>query len=411
MSCLMVQFSGCSVTKSLPQDDPFRSLYNPDNRTYFKESFSAEKKTVVTLSANQMSVPAFCRILSDDYNVGVVFSSSLLSKTITAEFKESDLDTVFNVLSRQLDSDVVKVGNTYYIGPLKDDDRSFLVRKVLSHNPADLESFLTTILSSTGRAKVLSGRVLIVSDKAFNLRRVSDSIDLLEKQFTRCWILQLYFLVLRKDALAEGGLTMSTSGTISYNISENSIDLKDFKIEGLLSGSFSSSYADLFASPMFLLSDGVKATWHDGQRVPIPRKTVSDYGTVTTTGYDYIDTGLSVNAVVSESQTGALVQLDVQLSDIQSYRDELPVTSNTSVTVQTDMIPNKLYLLSELQKHSLLDREEKTLLFSHDEGKSIIQLWGRVYSIRTLKDNQKPTNVQQRKTKDLKNDNHIPPRN
>ena len=383
-------FSACSLVKQLDQDDPFRYLYEQSLQTHKKRVQQTQKKSHITLSANQMPLAHFCRILSDTFNVGIVYSDTLNSKVVTAEFKNTDIDTVFTVLSRQLAVDLVQIGNTYYLGQLKDEDRGIFIRKVLSHDEENLKNIIETLMSSQGKGKILSGRVVLVSDKDFVIRRMIESFDALDKLNSATWVVQLYFLVLRKDALAEGGLSMSTSGTISYNIAESSIDVKDFKIEGLFSGLLESSYADLFASPMLVLRDGVNGIWSDGQRVPIPKRSVSDYGTVTTTGFDYINTGLEVNVNCKESKLGASLHLNISLSDIQSYVEGNPLTSQTKVNVDTEVIPNKIYLLSELQRYSLLDREEKTALFSRNKGKSIIQVWGRVYKINSPLNDLRP---------------------
>lgn len=379
MTVLLYLCSGCSRLKDIRQDDPFRELYNAAALKQVKSSKTIVDTRKLNLSANKMELPSFCRLLSDHFGVGIVFSDKLVNNVITAEFKDTDLNTVFTVLSRQLGVDVVNIGNTYYLGELREEDRGVLIRRVLSHDEENLQQLLETLKSGSGKSKVLSGRVVIVADKDFVIRRISEALDQIEGYDLSSWIIQLYFLVLRKDALAEGGLTMSTSGTISYNISENTIDVKDFKIEGLFSGLFESSYADLYASPMFVLRDGVKGTWFDGQNVPVPRKTVSDYGTVTTSGFDYIDTGLEVTASCRESKAGGYLELNIGLSDIQSYVEGTPLTSRTKVNVALDMVPNKIYLLSELQRYSLLDREENTFLLARNKGKSTIQVWGRIY--------------------------------
>lgn len=378
--------SGCSQFKEINQDDPFRYIYSEYGGVSTEKRVSSIDSRTITFSANLMPLGHLCRILSDHFSIGIVYSDKLDGKTVSAEFKQTDLNTVFTVLSRQLSVDLVKVGNTFYLGDLRDEDRSILIRRVLSHDEDSLSKVIDSLKSSQGRYKVISGRIVILSDKDFVVRRIAESLDDLDKMSVRSWIIQLYFLVLRKDALAEGGLTMSTSGTISYNISENTIEAKDFKLEGVFSGLLESSYADLYASPMFILRDGIKGKWTDGQRVPIAQKTVSDYGTVTTSGYDYIETGLSVNASASESKTGVYLDLDISLSDIQSYVDSNPVTSQTKVKVSLDVIPNKIYLLSELQRYSLLDREQHTLFFGRNKGKSIIQVWGRVYPVGSLRD-------------------------
>lgn len=379
MVLLSLCFSGCSLHRDLNQDDPFRLIYSEGNSDLSVKRDKSVDSRSITLSANLMPLASFCRLLSDHFSVGIVFSDKISSKTVSAEFKSTDINTVFTVLSRQLGVDLVRVGNTFYLGDLKDEDKAVLIRRVLSLDESNLKNTIDTLISGQGRGHVLSGRIVMVTDKDFVIRRISEALDDLERVNISSWIVQLYFLVLRKDALAEGGLTMSTSGTISYNISENSIDFKDFKIEGLLSGLLESSYADLFASPMFILRDGVKGSWSDGQRVPVPQKTVSDYGTISTTGFTYIDTGLNVDVTVKESKLGAFLESTISLSDIKSYVEGNPVTSQTKVNIALDVVPNKIYLLSELQRYSLLDREEKTLLFSRNKGKSVIQVWGRVY--------------------------------
>lgn len=396
MALLLLCFEGCTLVKDINQDDPFRYLYDQSITPQNKLKSGDVKKSTISLSANQMPLPHFCRIISDSFNVGIVFSENLNDKTISAEFKSSDIDTVFTLLSRQLGVELVQLGNTYYLGTPKDEDRSIFIKKVLSYDNSDLDQIISTLISSSGRGKVLSGKIVVITDKDFVIRRIVESFEKLEKLHQSCWIVQLYFLVLRKDALAEGGLSMSTSGTISYNIAESSIDVKDFKIEGLFSGLLSSSYADLFASPMFVLRDGVIGKWSDGQRVPIPKRSVSDYGTVTTTGFEYINTGLEVQASCKEITNGASLKLDISMSDIQSYVDGNPLTSQTKVNIDLDLVPNKIYLLSELQRYSLLDREEKTALFSRNKGKSIIQVWGRVYKINLPVPDLKPPTLKER---------------
>lgn len=382
LSCICTLLtSGCSLSKDLKQDDPFRVICGVSDRSDLPVNSFAADSVKITLSANQMLLPVFCRIVSDRFNVGIVFNETLSEKRLTAEFKQTDLSTVFTFLSRQLGVDVVRVGNTFYLGELKEEDKGVLIRRVLSHDETNLQKILDSLKSPQGRGYVISGRVVVLSDNDFVLRRVSESLDQLENISVSSWIVQLYFVVLRKDALAEAGLTMSTSGSISYNISENTFEIKDFNLEGLFSGILESSYADLYASPMFILRDGQKGTWFDGQRVPVPKKSVSDYGTVSTHDFDYVNTGLEISATVNESRAGGFLSLDLSLSDIKSYVEGNPVTSKTSCTVALDMQSNRVYLLSELQRYTVLDRQSESLLFTRSKGRSVIQVWGRIYKI------------------------------
>lgn len=381
MALVFLCANGCSLSRDVKQDDPFRMLYSVDSSSPSFKKSSATESRFLTFSAKSMPLSVFSRLISDRFGIGVAFSDKLSNSSITAEFKNSDLSSVFIVLSRQLGVDFVQIGNTFYLGELKDDDRCILVRRVFSYEDLSIKNLLSSLVSSKGKADVLPGGVCVIVDSDFVIRRISDSLDSLDSVNLSSWIVQIYFLVLRKDALAEAGLSMSTSGTISYNISENELELKDFRIEGLLSGIINSSYADLYASPMLILRDGIEGNWKDGQRVPIPKKTVSDSGTVTTSGFDYINTGLQLTASVRQSRVGGYLKMNISLSDVQSYVENSPVTSETSVDIALDMLPNRIYLLSELQRFTVLDRESNTLLFSRNKGKSVIQVWGRIYRV------------------------------
>lgn len=370
---------GCSQFREIKQDDPFRLIYSEDNTLPKRKKFTDLDVRRISFSANQMPLGQLFRLISDHFLIGIVYSEKLEGKVVNAEFKETDLNTVFTVLSRQLGVDLVKIGNTFYLGEIKSEDKAILIRRVLSQDESSLKNILDSVKSPEGRCTIAPGRLVVVSDTDFVIRRISEVLDDLDSYSVPSWIVQLYFLVLRKDALAEGGLTMTTSGSLSYNISENTINLENFKIEGLFSGLIESSYADLYASPMFILRDGIKGTWSDGQRVPVPKRTVSDYGTVTTSGFDYIDTGLKVVTSCTQSKVGAYLQLDISLSDIQSYVEGNPVTSQTQSNICVDLVPNRIYLLAELQRYSMLDKQQHISLFSRDKGKSVIQVWGRVY--------------------------------
>lgn len=374
--------SGCSL-REVKQNDPLRLLYDPLILSS-SDTSSGEKLDSfpsLTLSAHAMPFSVLLRILSDKFNIGLVFSEKLNNKTITAEFKNSSLKDLLNVLSRQLDTDIVQVGNTYYIGSLRPEDRGILFRKVISFSNEDIKNSVSPVLSDKGKCSIVGSGVVTIVDHESVLRRASELLDYLCSVDTPVWIVQLVFVVLKRDALAEGGADVKTSGTISYNISENRVDLKDFKIDGLINAAMSSSFSDIYSSPMLLIREGSESSWKTGRRVPVPRKTVSDYGTVTTSGYDYVDVGFSVNCSVISSRAGGLLTLNISKSDIESYVESAPVTAQNVYSLKVDLKPLTLYLLGELQLFTDLNTQDNILTFGKNSGKSVVQLWGQIYRI------------------------------
>ena len=381
MMVLLFICTSCSQLKQVPQDDPFRKLYTARVAQRLGQGGKVEKSPLITLSCYQMPLSLFCRILSDKYKVGMVYSEQLGPKTITAEFKDTDFQSVLNVVSRQLGVDIVRVGNTYFVGTLRPQDRGILVRRVLGYDVDSLRSIVNAMISQQGKSSVMSNSVVVATDHESVIRRIAEMLDYLDTVESDTWIVQLCFVLLRKDALLQAGFDVTSSGTISYNISENSLDLKDFKIDGLLNLASSSSFADIYASPMLLVRDGSTGIWQDGQRVPIPRKTVSSEGTVTTNGYDYVDAGFMVDATVKQSRIGGRLTLKIEMSDIKSYVEEAPVTTQSVYNIDVDLIPNKLYLLGELTQFKVLDQQQNVLNLSTDRGKTVLQVWGQLYRI------------------------------
>ncbi len=381
ITAILFTCSSCSQLKDIKQDDPFRKLY-----AFSSEHVETEKKGVavypsLTLSCFKMPLSVFCRILSDKFLIGLVYSEALQDKTITAEFKNTDLLSVLNIVSRCLSVDVVRVGNSYFLGSLRSDDRAIFYSRVLGFDQSSLDQVLKSVVSEKGKLTVFPDGLLVVTDTEPGIMRVSEVVSYLQTRDTATWIVQLCFVSLRKDALLEAGLGVKSSGTVSYNIADSRLDFKDFSLDGLFNLSSSSNFADVYASPMFLLREGSKTRWQDGQKVPIPRRTVSAEGTVSTTGYDYINTGFIVDAVVYQSKRGGRLKLEIELSDIKSYVEESPLTSVSSYSFDADLELFRPYLIGELTFFKSLDTQKQVLTLGSDKGKTVLQVWAQLYKI------------------------------
>lgn len=335
----------------------------------------------LTLSCYKMPISTLFRFLSDDFGVGLVYADSLSDKTVTAEFKEADFSSVLDVISRQIDSEIVKVGNTFFVGKLRPQDQAVLFRRVYGYKPDELLTLIQSHLSSSGKCSALSSGVVTVSDHDSVIRRLTSVLDYVSSVDSGSWVLQLCFVVLRKEAFLQSGLDVTTSGSISYNVVENTVKLENFNIDGLFRLASNSSFFDLYASPMFTLLDGQESNWTDGVRVPVPRRTVSEQGTVTVSGYDYVDTGFIVKSTVNPCLKGGRLSLSVELSDIQGYVVESPIVRRSFLQVSVDMVPYRLYLLGELGQFKDNDSQKNILDLSRDSGKSVYQVWGQLYRI------------------------------
>jgi type II secretory pathway component GspD/PulD (secretin) len=373
--------NGCTYVRDLPQRDPFVKLYTFQPSKQKESLQKKDKKTSLTISAKNMPLSSFCRIISDKTFSGIVYNNSLSNSAITGEFKISNVGEVLNVIARQLNVECLKVGDTYFLGNIKKEDRGILVKKVRGYSPDELRQCIRTLLSDVGKVQVFQSGTICVSDREHVLTRVSQMCDSIEAGFSGSWIVQLYFVVVRKDALLEAGFDMQSSGKLSYDISNSTLSVEDLKLDGLFNLISRSNFADMYASPMLLLRDGVKGTWRDGERIPIPKKVVSQYGVVETQGFEYIDTGLNIDSTIRESKNGAVLNLSISLSDVKGYVEYAPITSHCEFTAECELKQNKVYLIGEMARYKVLDTQKKILNLGTDRGKSTVQVWGCVYRI------------------------------
>lgn len=282
--------TSCSHHTDFTIPEPFKIAYSELKPSPVSETARTSNDQVsITLSSYKLPFSLFARIISDKYKIGFVYSESLADKQITAEFKETDLISFLNVLSRQLSSDVLRIGNTFYVGTLKSDDRGVFCRKVFGYTQAQLLAFITPLLTPTGKIAT-DQSLLIVSDTETVLRRVAELCEQLNAIDRSTWILQLYLVNLQKDALMDAGLATKSSGTVSYDISNQKVNLQDLALEGAFNLLNNSSFGDLYASPMLFVREASESKWSDGDIVPVPQTSISQYGTATTTGFTNVTT-------------------------------------------------------------------------------------------------------------------------
>lgn len=382
ISCLFIE--SCTIERNLAQADPFVQLYSPpaEYNIDSDSSLPDDAGERITLSASQMPLSIFARIISDRFGIGLVYAEELADKKITAEIKQTDLKSVLNVISRQIQVDVIRSGNTYYIGNLRSEDRGVLVRKVFGTTQKELQDIIISMISTQGRTNVTVDCVAVITDHETVLRRCAEMLDYLELTESPVWILQLYFVSLRKDAMVSAGIATKSSGALSYDVAENKLNLDEAKIEALFTFDTSSQFADVYASPMLLCRDGTQASWSDGESVPIVKKSVSDYGTVQTSGYDYKSIGFNISSTVKATKNKkANLVLKVSMSEIKGYVETAPSTVLTSFNVDVDLVPKKIYILGELSTFKDVDNQNAVFNFGTTSGRTMLQVWGKVYRI------------------------------
>jgi hypothetical protein len=391
MTLVFLFVNGCQSDASLKSVKPFLELYKHKVQVSNTETNLLPVQRI-DLRARDMSVQNFAKYISSKAGVGVIYSQKLDHVKITGDYVNASVEEIIASVARRFDIEVVHINNTYYLGVFRPEDRGFLVRKIGGYTNEELQKALDVILSEKGKAVVYSGGVVVCADRESVLTRISSMLDNMESITYNVWIVQLYYVSIRTDKLLKAGAEVYPTGEIAYKVNQtqsmsldnvaSGFDFDKVAIKAVLSLANDTNYANIEACPMFLLRDGSTGSWRDGEITPIPQKTVSDQGTVTTTGYEMYETGFSLDLSIRELNNGAYLFFHLKDSRIVSYKEYAPVTANIELKAETAVKSNHVYLLGEISKKVQQNSRTQFLSFSDDDGRVLLQLWARVYKIQ-----------------------------
>lgn len=406
---ILVTSSGCAILNPLDpktinnrRNESFKKLYENSFYTPFRQDSISYSKKKHTLSAVDIPLSLFALNFSDVTGYGIVCSSELAEKTVDLEFKEATAVEVIELLSKQLGKDFILRGNTFFIGSLKKGDRSFFVRSCRFMSKSDASNFCQGFISEFGKVHVTSSGIISVMDVEPVINSLNLAFQQLEKIKVDTFICQLYFVHLSDGWQLDAGLKTRSTGSLAYSLSKGqggNFDFQDVGAEMELIFSGGSSLASLLASPLLLCLSDQEVTWSDGQVYPIPLRNVSSEGTVTTTSYQFKNTGFQLKLKLVDLGENCNIFLSITNSQISGWVEEQPILDSSSLTSIFSAKSNFIYLVGELKQNKRSNGIINTLTFRGDHSSKNIQVFFRFYrvspeiripksSIKTLKNGQ-----------------------
>ena len=296
-----------------------RSEVGPSFKDWYKK-LEAEKsperdvrqdEALIRLSAENMPLRDFLRYVAARSTVSIVAEKNLDSAPVTIEVNNETVGKVLGVVARRLGVQLTRTGSLYYLGTLRPEDRGVLVRRVRRLDKEGLDAVLKVLPSENGRFTSFADGLVVFGDRVEVLERVNELLDRVETQSAPSWVIQLYLVAMHHSDLTELGLdsvpALDVSATfamqsrggdavpgVSGQVSVNG------GLRSVLRATRDKSSVHMVAQPLFVLLDGETSHFGVGERVPVPNNTVSDQGTVSTTGYTDVQTGLRIEVGLRE---------------------------------------------------------------------------------------------------------------
>ena len=371
---------------SVREEPLFQSFYKLLEEVHRPEEEVTEGQKV-TLSTNSMPLTEFLRYMADTAGISIVCDQSLDRQVVNINVVDTDVKDVLSAVARRYGVDITEQGNVYYIGALKPQDRALLVRKVKRLSSQEIVKMVQTLNSEVGKVATSSDGLTVVGDRVRVLRNINSMFDQVELAQTNTWVLQMYLISGNSSLSREMGFDTTATFDIAATVANSHSKLDTLgAFNAVLKAARSNSRYEIVAEPMMLITDGGESGMQDGERIPIPRRTVSDSGTVTTNGFDYVNTGIVIGTSLREmSSTSAICKLNVEMTQVTSYVDYAPVTSGQTFNTTAVLESGGTYLVGSMSRQS--SNRDRSGVFVNTyrntkDGTGNIEIWLRCYRIR-----------------------------
>ena len=221
---------------------------------------------------------------------------------------------------------------------------------------------------------------------------MADLLDQVESAGADSWVVQVHMIASRESDLREFGLdTMpaldvaATYATASNGASPGLDAALSGSLTAMLRAERTQENVELVTAPLFVLIDGGRATLADGDELRIPQFSISDFGTQTVTGFEIVQTGLSMEVGLRDLGVArARVELRTSISEVVGFVEETLPTINTQ-RYETNAVISAggVYLLGALQRRgrrSGVDGPFASVERSEADDRTLF-IWLRAYRI------------------------------
>lgn len=387
----MCLVGACQPTPTPTPNPDFKDAYTALQRLAVEQQAQERQEQRVTFSAEGMPMQYFLRWVSDQAAVSIVADEALDKADVTVDVVDVPISQLLSSVARRLGVQLTRTGTVYFLGEGRPEDRGVLVRKVVRLDAESLTSAIGVLLGEHGRSQVQDDGLVIVGDRVEVLEKVINMLDQVESAPIDAWVVQLFLVSVNDRWEQELGIDVEQAVDVATTFAlasggDNNIGEVQVSAElnAALAATLNADQASVVAQPLFVLVDGSESRFSDGQSIPIPQRSTSAEGTVTTESFEYVDIG--INALVAVRDVGrdrALLHLDIELTTLAGFVEEAPIISGERFDTQAVIQSSGVYLLGQLTTDTRNNgrRGQLGLVSTYSEDRGNLQVWARSYRI------------------------------
>lgn len=283
---------------------------------------------------------ALAELLILDAGLSLSYPPDLAQTPVYVAWEQREALPALRALAEQLGLIAIVRGDTEVeLAPERASDVEIAALAAVYEDPIQVQAIASQLLSSVGSAEVL-GNLVVVADVPDRLSKIESLAEVLSAERSQ-WLIEARYIEVSQAWDRRIGAEVRASGGLSLTFSAE--DLLDpirggsLVVELLAEAEQGTRDARQIATTRVYCLDGRTARSDYGQRTPIPVRSVSPEGTVTTVRYDYVDTGVILDVSLRELPSGsAMISVAPEISSVIGQVDSAPITARSRV--QSDAI-------------------------------------------------------------------------
>ena len=347
-----------------------------------RPAIQKNEQKVSLISTEGMPLRLFLRYVADRAEVSIVADADLDDLPVTIDAQNAPVSQILGAVARRLGVRLTRMGDLYYLGDLRPEDKGVLVRRVPWLTAEQLNESIATLLSQNGRVLTTEQGIVMVGDQVEVLERIHQLLDDLASIEVGSWVVQLHAISISDEARISLGFDVRPAADLAALIRTGGA--RSFSagaaLNALLEAEQERYGVHVEASPLFVLIEGVQATHASTSEVPVLTTTVADNGVVSE-DVDFKQIGLTISATVRELPTGGMLTIDWEDRRIVGESNGYPVSLGESYNTTAQIESGGVYLLGELDYSRDLDGIKNWATLTTDDRYASVQVWARAYRI------------------------------
>jgi type II secretory pathway component GspD/PulD (secretin) len=300
--------------------------------------------------------------------VSMTIPNDLGGKLVSVEFEDVDGQAAVEEVARMVGHRAMR-STSGVISFVPEDKalKDFVVVRPGAETLSDATEGLRAVLGAAAVVSKVGERLVVVGEPAA-LDRAQEFEAHLEGGADG-WVVEVKVFSMTRSWQRQAGIEWGIGGGVGagFDAAAGNRDAVRFPVFGaraafavdaLLRASEEGREVVLARSGRVFLLEGTSAKMQQGDVVLIPRRTVSDNGTVTTTGHDRIETGFGLTVSGQRVVGGIRLDVSARLSTVNGFVGELPITGESSTSAIAMLADGDWLLLSGL---SGSDRERRSV--------------------------------------------------